>query len=135
MRFDPCSLSEANLPGVHQLAELVLRSPEQRLNLSPILDVGEAIAGLDDPQHLLDPGDEVFGVLPARDSLPGNLYVDRTRVSPDGPVEDERRFGAADAQGDPATPSDRQLHVQASDPQPRRIARRLHRVPPPCHSR
>src|SRR5437763_17184805 len=105
--------SEADLLGLRQLAELVLRSPKQRLDLSPILDAAEAIAGIDDPQHLLDPVDEVFGVLPTRDPLAGRLDVDRPRMSPNGPGEDDRRFGAADPQGDPATPPDRQLHVEA----------------------
>src|SRR5262249_13226009 len=46
------------LLAARTLAVLVLCPPKQRLDPSPIVGAGEAIAGSDDPQHLLDPGDE-----------------------------------------------------------------------------
>src|SRR5262249_9454212 len=112
-----------HLPGAPTLAVLVLCPPKQRLDPSPVVGAGEAIAGSDDLQHLLDPVDEELGVLPARDRPAGDSHVDGTRVGPDRPVKDDRRSGATDAQRDPATPPDRQLHVEAPDPQTRGIAR------------
>lgn len=77
------------------LTKLALRLPKQRLDLPAILDGGVAVAGGDDPQHLLDPVDEVLSVLPARNFLAGYFDVYRTGVSPGWPVEDGWVVGTA----------------------------------------
>src|SRR5690606_30234067 len=72
----------ASSAPVGQLAERLLGLAEQGLDLTAVGGGGEAVAGGDDAQHLVDPVDEVRGVLPAGDRLAGDRDVDGARVRP-----------------------------------------------------
>lgn len=60
-------------------------SAKERFDLPPVLDTRIAVASRNDSQHLLDPLDEVRGILWGCDPLPGDLDIDGTRVRQAGP--------------------------------------------------